>query len=52
MSDKYSKTSYKRETGIQTGYTWSDMNSLTRAELENQYKATLEKLGEQPGILG
>ena len=52
MSDEYSKPPYKRETGIPQGYTWSDMNGLTGAELENQYKATLEKLGEQPGILG
>ena len=52
MSDEYSKPPYKRETGIPVGYTWADMNGLTGAELENQYKATLEKLGEQPGILG
>ena len=52
MSDEYSNPPYKRETGIPVGYTWADMNGLTGAELENQYKATLEKLGEQPGILG
>ncbi len=52
MSDEYSKPPYKRNTGIPTGYTWSDMNDLKGAELETQYKATLEKLGEQNGILG
>ena len=52
MSDEYSKPPYKRETGIPVGYTWSDMNGLTGAQLENQYKATLEKLGHQPGIHG
>ena len=52
MSDEYSKPPYKRETGIPVGYTWSDMNSLTGAELEKQYKDTLEILGAQPGILG
>ncbi len=52
MSDEYSKPPYKRETGIPEGYTWSDMNELTGAELEKQYKDTLEKLGEQSGILG
>lgn len=52
MSDEYSKPPYKRETGIPEGYTWSDMNGLTGAALESQYKVTLEKLGEQPGILG
>lgn len=52
MSDEYSKPPYKRETGIPEGYTWADMNTLKGAELEEQYKTTLEKLGEQGGILG
>ena len=52
MSDEYSRPPYKRETGIPTGFTWADMHTLKGAELENQYKATLEKLGEQGGILG
>ena len=52
MSDEYSKPPYRRETGIPVGYTWADMNTLKGAELEEQYKATLEKLGEQGGILG
>ena len=52
MSDEYSKPPYNRETGIPVGYTWTDMNTLTGADLERQYKKTLEKLGEQGGILG
>ena len=52
MSDEYSKPPYKRDTGIPTGYTWANMNMLKGAELEDQYKNTLEKLGEQDGILG
>lgn len=52
MSDEYSKPPYNRDTGIPLGYAWSDMNKLTGAELEEQYKSTLEKLGEQNGILG
>ena len=52
MSDEYSRPPYKRDTGIPAGYGWSDMNALTGAELEEQYKKTLEKLGEQGGILG
>ena len=52
MSDEYSKAPYKKETGIPIGYAWSDMNTLKGAELEEQYKKTLEKLGEQQGILG
>lgn len=52
MSDEFSKPPYKRDTGIPEGYGWSDMNTLTGAELENQYKRTLETLGEKSGILG
>lgn len=52
MSDEYSKPPYKKQTGIPVGFGWSDMNTLTGAELEGKYKAILEKLGEQGGILG
>ena len=52
MSDEYAKPPYKKESGIPAGYTWQDMNTLTGADLEEQYKKTLEKLGEQGGILG
>ena len=52
MSDEYSHPPYKRQIGIPEGFAWADMNTLKGAELENQYKATLEKLGEQGGILG
>jgi len=52
MSDEYSHPPYKRETGIPAGYTWTDMNTLKGAELEEQYKTTLEKLGEQAAFWG
>lgn len=52
MSDEYSKPPYERKTGIPDGYGWTNMNTLTGADLEGQYKKTLEKLGEQNGILG
>ena len=52
MSDEYSKPPYKKETGIPQGYGWTDMNDLKGAELEEKYKAILEKLGGEPGILG
>ena len=52
MSDEYSKPPYKRDTGIPQGYGWADMNTLKGAELEEKYKAILEKLGTQGGILG
>ena len=52
MSDEYSKPPYKKQTGIPENYGWSDMNTLTGAALEDQYKKTLETLGKKPGILG
>ena len=52
MSDEYSKPPYKKETGIPAGYTWQDMNALKGAELEDQYKKTLEELGKRNGLLG
>ena len=52
MADEYSRPPYDRDSGIPQGYTWADMNTLRGAELETQYKATLEKLSEQGGILG
>lgn len=52
MSDEYSRPPYKRVTGIPAGYTWSDMRALKGAELEEKYKAILEELGKQGGILG
>ena len=52
MSDEYSKPPYNKQTGIPDGCTWSDMNTLKGAELEAQYKKTLELLATQGGILG
>lgn len=52
MSDEYAKPPYKRATGIPEGYGWSDMKDLNGSDLEKQYKATLDKLGKQSGILG
>ena len=52
MSDEYARPPYEKKTGIPKGYAWTDMNTLKGAELEGQYKATLERLGEEEGILG
>lgn len=52
MKYNYSKPPYKKKTGIPQGYGWTDMNDLKGAELEEKYKAILEKLGGEPGILG
>ena len=52
MSDEYSQPPYNRSTGIPKGFAWSDMNALKGAELEEQYKRTLETLATKGGILG
>ncbi len=52
MADEYSKPPYNRDAGIPTGFTWKDLNTLKGAELEEQYKKTLETLGEKSGMLG
>ncbi len=52
MSDEYSRPPYNRDTGIPAGCTWSDMNKLTGAALEERYKSILEVLGAKSGILG
>ena len=31
MSDEYSKPPYRRETGIPSGFSWTDMNALKGA---------------------
>lgn len=38
MSDEYSRPPYRKQTGIPEGYGWTDMNTLTGADLEEQYK--------------
>lgn len=52
MADEYSRPPYNRDTGIPEGYKWKDLNTLKGAELEEQYKNTLETLGEKSGMLG
>lgn len=52
MADEYSRPPYNRDTGIPEGYKWKDLNTLKGAELEEQYKNTLEMLGEKAGMLG
>lgn len=52
MADEYSKPPYNRDLGIPKGFGWTDMSTLSGVDLEQQYKKTLEKLGEKTGILG
>ena len=52
MADEYSKPPYNRDSGIPAGCTWQDMRTLKGTELEDKYKAILETLGKQSGLLG
>jgi type I restriction enzyme M protein len=52
MADEYTKPPYNRKVGIPEKFTWSDMNTLQGPDLEKQYKDTLERLGQEKGILG
>ena len=52
MADEYTKPPYNRKVGIPEKFTWSDMNTLQGPDLEKQYKATLERLAQEKGILG
>ena len=52
MADEYSKPPYKRNLGIPTEYTWEKLYPLSGAELEDQYKNTLEALAMLGGVLG
>ncbi|MDR0909741.1 MAG: type I restriction-modification system subunit M [Spirochaetaceae bacterium] len=52
MASEYAKTPYDRNLGIPETYTWERLENLAGAELEKQYKATLENLAGMGGILG
>ena len=52
MADEYSKPPYNRDAGIPAGFEWKDLKDLKGAELEEQYKKTLETLSEKTGMLG
>lgn len=52
MADEYSKPPYRRNLGIPGDYTWEKLYPLSGAELEEQYKRTLEALAQLGGILG
>ena len=52
MADEYAKPPYKRSLGIPDEYTWGKLAALAGAELEEQYKKTLEELGKGGSTLG
>ena len=52
MADEYSNPPYNRDLGIPEKYSWGKLIILAGAELETQYKDTLEELGKGNGTLG
>lgn len=52
LADEYTNPPYNKSLGIPEGYSWKDLRAFKGTELESQYRATLDILGEQPGILG
>jgi len=52
MADEYSKPPYHKDLGIPVEYAWDKLTVESGADLEKQYKATLEALGSKGGFLG
>ncbi|MGB3183617.1 MAG: N-6 DNA methylase [Cyclobacteriaceae bacterium] len=52
MADEYSKPPYNRDTGLPAEYSWPTLSKLAGAALEEHYRATLQALGKQKGMLG
>ena len=52
MAHEYAQEPYNRKTHIPQGLDWPALKNKTGASLEAQYLNTLQKLGQQPGMLG
>ena len=52
MAHEYAQEPYNRKTHIPKGLDWAALKNKTGASLEAQYLNTLQKLGQQPGMLG
>lgn len=52
MAHEYAQEPYNRKTHIPRGLDWAALKNKTGASLEAQYLNTLQKLGQQPGMLG
>ena len=52
MAHEYAQEPYNRKTHIPKGLDWPALKNKTGASLEAQYLNTLQKLGQQPGMLG
>ena len=52
LAHEYSQEPYNRETHIPKKYSWPTLTSKVGEPLEAHYLATLNKLGQEPGMLG
>lgn len=52
MAHEYAQEPYLRDTPIPKAYDWASLRSKTGEPLEAHYLATLQRLGQQPGMLG
>jgi type I restriction enzyme M protein len=52
LAHEYAQEPYHRDTKVPKGYDWPSLTSKTGAPLEAHYLEVLQKLGQEPGMLG
>jgi type I restriction enzyme M protein len=52
MADEQTKPPWRRPSPVPAGYDWPSLTSRDGADLERHYRAVLEHLGRQHGLLG
>lgn len=52
LAHEYAQDPYNRDTKVPKGYDWPSLTSKTGAPLESHYLEVLQKLGQEPGMLG
>ncbi len=52
LAHEYAQEPYKRDTRIPKGYDWPSLTAKVGAPLEAHYLKVLQRLGQEPGMLG
>lgn len=52
MAHEYAQPPYNRDTHIPEGYDWESLRTQRGEELERHYVRTLERLGQEKGMIG
>lgn len=52
LAHEYAQEPYKRDTRIPKGYDWPSLTARVGAPLEAHYLKVLQRLGQEPGMLG